>query len=276
MSRKVDYPVSDIGAEAPFTPARLKVLVADDNEINRYLVSHLLREKGHDVVLVVDGLEAVQAAAAEEFDLVLMDLQMPEMDGIEATAEIRKLEKVSRQPRIFALTANVMTVGRDRCLELGFDAYVSKPIRPKQLFEAIETVLTDRREQTPFNDSSESLVCQSDDQLDRDTLVASVNGNGVLLSKIVQLFLKHYPKVLVDLRHAIETNDAVSLARIAHSLKGGSGTLLTASALNTIVKLEELAKTGLTSISEPVLAHLEELLNQNAELLTELVSSMKK
>src|SRR5262245_19229822 len=151
MSRKVDYPVSDPGAEAPFTTPRLKVLVADDNEINRYLVSHLLRGEGHTVVLVVDGVEAVQAAAAEEFDLVFMDLQMPEMDGIEATVAIRGLETFSTQPRIVALTANATTVNTDRCLELGFDAYLSKPIRPKLLFEAIENVLTDVRQQTPFN-----------------------------------------------------------------------------------------------------------------------------
>jgi len=278
MSREVDYPdgsLSRLDAEASFTKPRLRILVADDNEINRYLVSHLLREKGHDVVLVVDGREAVQAAAADEFDLVLMDLQMPEMDGIEATAAIRELKNVSTPPRIVAVTANVMMVDGKRCFERGFNACLSKPIRPRELFATIERVMADRRDQSPVEDSLQNLFGQSENQLDREVLLASVNGNLVLLSKIVQLFLRHYPKALMELRRAIESDDAAALARTAHSLKGGSGTLLTAPAIKSLAKLEEMAKAGLTQMAEPVLTQLEGLLNQNAEMLSEFSSTNK-
>ena len=130
-------------AVQPTRAARqLRVIVAEDNPVNQKLAAHLLRRRGHDPVLVGNGREAVEAIAAEAFDLVLMDLQMPEMDGFEATAAIRKRDADlgTRMP-IVALTAHAMQGDRQRCLDADMDGYVSKPIDPVVLFEVIDQVI---------------------------------------------------------------------------------------------------------------------------------------
>jgi CheY-like chemotaxis protein len=137
----------DLQPAAPaVTPMRaaqkLRVLVAEDNAVNRKLAEHLLTRRGHDAVLVHNGREAVEALASTAFDLVLMDLQMPEMDGFEATAAIRAAERNGslRMP-IIALTAHAMEGDRQRCLDADMDGYVSKPIKAVELFEVIDRVI---------------------------------------------------------------------------------------------------------------------------------------
>jgi signal transduction histidine kinase/CheY-like chemotaxis protein len=119
----------------------LRILVAEDNAVNRKLVTALLGKRGHTVVSVVNGREAIAAVTESEFDIVLMDVQMPEMDGLEATAAIRKLEAVtgSHVP-IIALTAHAMKGDREICVAAGMDEYLSKPLNPKQLFALIESL----------------------------------------------------------------------------------------------------------------------------------------
>ena len=136
---------------APLAPAvtpmraarRLRVLVAEDNPVNQKLAQHLLERRGHTPILVTNGREAVDALRAGEFDLVLMDLQMPEMDGFEATASIRTRERQGSAPRvpIVALTAHAMQGDRQRCMDADMDGYVAKPIKPVELFEVIDRVM---------------------------------------------------------------------------------------------------------------------------------------
>jgi len=119
----------------------LRILVAEDNAVNRQLVTALLGKRGHTVVTVVNGREAVAAVTKGEFDIVLMDVQMPEMDGLEATAAIRKLELVTGEHvPIIALTAHAMKGDREICVAAGMDEYLSKPLNPKQLFALIESL----------------------------------------------------------------------------------------------------------------------------------------
>jgi CheY-like chemotaxis protein len=122
---------------------RLRVLVAEDNPVNQKLAQHLLERRGHTPILVTNGREAVDALRADEFDLVLMDLQMPEMDGFEATAWIRTREREAGAPRvpIVALTAHAMQGDRQRCMDADMDGYVAKPIKPVELFEVIDRVM---------------------------------------------------------------------------------------------------------------------------------------
>jgi len=122
---------------------RLRVLVAEDNPVNQKLAQHLLERRGHTPILVANGHDAVELAGRDRFDLVLMDLQMPEMDGFEATAAIRTRERETRQPRvpIIALTAHAMQGDRRRCLDADMDGYVAKPIKPVELFEVIDRVM---------------------------------------------------------------------------------------------------------------------------------------
>ena len=122
---------------------RLRVLVAEDNPVNQKLAQLLLERRGHTPILVTNGRDAVERLRADDFDLVLMDLQMPEMDGFEATAAIRARERDARVPRvpIVALTAHAMQGDRQRCMDADMDGYVAKPINPVELFEVIDRVM---------------------------------------------------------------------------------------------------------------------------------------
>ena len=120
----------------------LRVLIAEDNAINQKLASRLLENQGHSVVVAADGAQALQALAHESFDLILMDAQMPVMDGFEATAAIRRLEENTRTHiPIIAMTAHAMVGDRQRCLKAGMDGYIPKPVHAQELFETIDTVL---------------------------------------------------------------------------------------------------------------------------------------
>jgi two-component system sensor histidine kinase/response regulator len=126
-------------------PLSLRVLLAEDNAVNQKLMLRLLEKRGCSVTLVCDGVRAVEAFQLQSFDLALMDVQMPEMGGFEATAAIRELESVTgRRMPIIALTAHAMQGDRERCLKAGMDDYLSKPIHPKALFEAIYRAISPR------------------------------------------------------------------------------------------------------------------------------------
>jgi CheY-like chemotaxis protein len=120
----------------------LRILLAEDNVVNQKLASRLLEKQGHTVSVAADGAQTLSAWKKESFDLILMDAQMPVMDGFEATAAIRKLEEHTRSHiPIIAMTAHALVGDRNRCLEAGMDGYIPKPIRPHELYETIETVL---------------------------------------------------------------------------------------------------------------------------------------
>jgi CheY-like chemotaxis protein len=126
---------------------RLKVLLAEDNRVNQLLVVRLLQARGHKVVVVGDGQAALDAIEKESFDLILMDIQMPEMDGLEATRILREREQRGlRSAPIIAMTAHAMKGDRDKCIEAGMTGYISKPIQPDQLFELMEEVMAQAAE----------------------------------------------------------------------------------------------------------------------------------
>jgi CheY-like chemotaxis protein len=120
---------------------RLRILLAEDNAINQRLALRLLEKCGHQVAVTTNGREALAALDHGEFDVVLMDIQMPDMDGFEATAAIRSKERaIGKHLPIIAMTAHAMTGDRERCIGAGMDGYIAKPIRPQELFQAISTL----------------------------------------------------------------------------------------------------------------------------------------
>jgi CheY-like chemotaxis protein len=122
-------------------PRSLRILVAEDNPVNRTLVTAILTKRGHTVVAAINGLEAVAAAARDAFDVILMDVQMPEMDGLDATAAIRKSEEgTALHVIIIALTAHAMKGDREICIAAGMDEYLTKPINAKELFALLESL----------------------------------------------------------------------------------------------------------------------------------------
>jgi len=124
----------------------LRVLVAEDNAVNRLVAQRLLQKKGHTIAVAHNGREALERIRAEHFDIVLMDIQMPDLDGYAATAEIRKLEAGNgKHVPIIGVTAHAMEGDRERCLAAGMDGYVAKPIIPKQLYAEIERLTASQR-----------------------------------------------------------------------------------------------------------------------------------
>ena len=142
-ARLVDIPVPTTGDSVRERRRGLRILVAEDNRVNQILIVRLLEKQGHTTVLASNGLEALAALDKQAFDVVLMDVQMPEMDGFEAATIIRQRENDAgaHQP-IIAITAHAMKGDRERCLAAGMDSYVSKPVRPEELFEAIDALVT--------------------------------------------------------------------------------------------------------------------------------------
>jgi two-component system CheB/CheR fusion protein len=135
-------PVKRLGRANAVTTGPLSILLAEDNAVNRLLMVRLLEGRGYQVTIAMDGRQALDEAARNEFDAILMDVQMPEMDGLEATRILR--QRGLRTP-IIAMTAHAMQGDREKCLDAGMDAYVSKPIQPQKVFEVIdEAVLAGR------------------------------------------------------------------------------------------------------------------------------------
>ncbi len=207
----------------------MRVLVAEDNVVNQRVASGLLRKRGHDVTVVGDGQAAVTAIAEGSFDVVLMDVQMPVMDGFEATAEIRAREKTSGgHLRIIAMTAHAMAGDRDRCLRAGMDGYVSKPLDPRLLCAVVEQEVV-----------APSILPPA---FERDAALERLGGDSQLLSEVIQLFLVDCPLRLAAIKTAVEARNADALCREAHGLKGAAGNLSAVSLFETAEILEQLGR----------------------------------
>jgi len=220
------------------TRRRLHVLLAEDNTINRTLVVRLLSKRGHSVVVALNGKQAVSAHERQAFDLVLMDIQMPEMDGFEATAAIRQKEKaMGKHIPIIALTAHAMKGDRERCLAGGMDGYVSKPVQAEELIQAVEGL----------DDNSHAARKTSDltsEVIDREEALARVDGDEGLLADLAKLFCEESPKLLSAVRDAVAKGDTAALKRAAHSLKGSMSTFAARDATEAALRLEEFASEG--------------------------------
>jgi signal transduction histidine kinase/CheY-like chemotaxis protein len=209
----------------------LRVLVAEDNVVNQRVASGLLRKRGHEAIVVADGRAALAAIAAATFDVVLMDVQMPEMDGFEATTEIRAQEAVTGgHLRVIAMTAHAMAGDRVRCLRAGMDGYVSKPLDPRLLYAVVE-----QEELTP---SSEAVA----PAFERAAALERMGGDRALLSEVIQLFLEDCPSRVAAIRVAIDVRDADTLCSEAHALKGAASNLSAISLFETAEILEQLGR----------------------------------
>jgi PAS domain S-box-containing protein len=233
---------------------RLHILLAEDNEINQILAVHLLKKPGHTVATAINGKEAIAALDREHFDLVLMDIQMPEMNGFEATALIREKEKgTSSRIPIIALTAHAMKGDRERCMAAGMDGYVSKPIRPEDLFSAIEVAI----EAASGTVRAAVEVTPKRVECDYLALLAQVDGDRGLLRDIVSLFIEDYPRVLSEVRDAIARTDGQKLEREAHRLRGSIGNFHAKPAVQSALRLEKMGRSGDMVGAVDALAELE-------------------
>jgi signal transduction histidine kinase/CheY-like chemotaxis protein len=244
----------------------LRILLAEDNLVNQKLAVHLLEGRGHTVVLAESGKEAVAAWEKLGPDLVLMDVQMPEMDGFEATARIRRAEREGgRRTPIIALTAHAMKGDRERCLEAGMDGYVTKPLRAAELFDAISRVVPPGPAPVPAPTAGRSLPAGAIDWADA---LERAGGDPELLRELVRLFLTEHPRWLAGLREALAAGSAATLRDAAHSLKGALGTLAAQAAFDAALRVEALGRQGSLLGAEETCALLEQELERLRPALT--------
>ncbi len=226
----------------------LRVLVAEDNQVNRDVLMFMLQGMGCDPVPVEDGAQAIERLRREDFDVVLMDIQMPEVDGLRATRLIRAREKASgRHTPIIAVTANAMQGERERCLGAGMDGYLTKPVRPDELAEALRrhAALAPRPAATA---GAPSWM----DGLARMGLEPEA------IRRLARTFLDTVPPRLETLRESARAGDAARLAQTAHSLKGTLGVFGLREAAEALAKVEEDVRRG-RACDQPTLARVEEL-----------------
>jgi PAS domain S-box-containing protein len=228
---------------------KLRVLLAEDNDVNCRLATKLLEKEGHSIVAAMNGREALEAIEREKFDLVLMDGQMPEMDGLEAIRRIRAQEKKSgAHLPIISVTARAMRGDREACLTAGADAYVSKPLRASELFDAIERCCPNaagaQHAQTPAS------------TVDEDKLLERCQGDRDLLVEIIGLFEGETDGLLRQVVEAIESRDASTIAKTAHTLKGSIGNFTDAEPYKAAKRLEQDALQNNFSAAEADFARL--------------------
>jgi two-component system sensor histidine kinase/response regulator len=256
-------------AAMPATPAvvalpspavrSMRVLLAEDNLVNQKILVKVLEKQGFSVVLAGNGIEAVAASERESFDLALMDVQMPEMDGFEATAEIRRREQETgrRHLPIVALTAHALKGDREVCLAAGMDAYMAKPIRALELLALIDELAA----------SSPAPVEQA---FDRQALLARIAGDRALLTELVDLFRAESSRMLSEVRRSLEAKDAKGLERAARALGGSVSNFSAYAAIKAAGELEVRGREDSLAGSAPLLTGLEQEIARLERGLAEL------
>jgi CheY-like chemotaxis protein len=255
-------------ALAPRRPLRL--LVAEDNPVNRELITAVLRNLGHSVEVVANGRQTLAALDRGTFDAVLMDVQMPGLDGIETTREIRRRE--SEHPSvpvgngrhhlpIIALTAHAMKGDREQCVAAGMDDYLAKPVRRPDLLAALDRLEPGAGAADPV------AAAPAVSPFHPEGLLAELNGDQAAMRRLIALFLESTPPLLDQMRAALDSGDRGSLGSAAHILKGSLMQFSEEPARALATELERVASSGEWLPARALVAELEtEIARFSAEL----------
>jgi two-component system, sensor histidine kinase and response regulator len=262
-SGRMKAPSSHPGQRRKRSP--LNVLLAEDTALNQMLAVRLLEKEGHTVFVVGNGKEAVEAVVRASYDLVIMDVQMPEMDGLEAIAVIRAHEQeAGGHLPVLAMTAFTMKGDREKFLASGFDGYVSKPIDVRALRATIDALLPDtpasRLTVPPPDDPSDEPAPRSRsgrDAFDRAAALDRVGGDEDLLKELIAVFLEDYPGWLAELGASVAAADPPRVRRAAHTLKGAVDSVGGSSAYEAAFRLERMGAEGRLGGAAEAIAALE-------------------
>lgn len=227
-----------------------RILLAEDNSINQRVVMQMLTKRGHSVELAQNGLEALERLQAESFDVVLMDVQMPQMGGVEATQLIRDQEaKTGVHLPIIALTAHAMKGDREQFMNVGMDDYVSKPIDAELLFEKITKLIRKHTNNSGHDSHSESRREEMDDHkapvFDYAAALARLGGDEEFFWELAEMFQEQAPQWMKAIKTAIEEKDCQTLHKSAHTLKGAVSNFAAPRVVEAAQELESLGKQEL-------------------------------
>jgi signal transduction histidine kinase/DNA-binding response OmpR family regulator/HPt (histidine-containing phosphotransfer) domain-containing protein len=238
----------------------LRILLTEDNAVNQKLALRLLEKMGYGADVAGNGLEAIESVQRQTYDVILMDVQMPEMDGLEATRQIIKRWGEER-PRIVAMTADAMQGDRERCLEAGMDEYLTKPIRTAELVGALQRASTAQRgESAASPDGSSEDGGSIEPIVDPDVLtrlVQSMGGDPEFVAELLDEFTADTPKMLADARSGLASGDAEIVRRATHTLKSNASTFGAAALASLCAEFEKSAKEGILDGGSQLLARIE-------------------
>jgi len=232
----------------------LQILLAEDNVVNQKVALHLLQQMGYQADVASNGWEVLEALHRQSYDVVLMDVQMPQMDGLAATRRICQEWPHTARPRIIAMTANAMQGDREECLNAGMDDYVSKPIRVEELILALSKCQpkagSRELDYSPLPDTIDAKLLQSF----RDMLG---NNTEIILGEMIDCYLEDAPKLLQVIATSIAQGDAIALRQAAHTLKSSSATLGATTLSLLCQELEAISRTGNTNMGSDKVPQME-------------------
>jgi two-component system, sensor histidine kinase and response regulator len=264
--------VSTLSSDPPSAGVGARVLVVEDNPVNQKVAAKMLIRFGCQVSIAAGGREAVEMVSTFQYDLILMDCQMPEMDGYETTAHIRKKENGNGHIPIVAMTAHAMKGDRERCLQAGMDDYITKPLRTKALHSALEHWVTPR----PNGDGARSVFEEEESReagvsefLARLREIAGDEDES-FVNEMVLIFIDQASAIIPTLRGAVEVDDNENVRKLAHQLKGISSNVGSTGIAKTCQDLEHLAG----SAGSDALIKLVRLLESEFELVKEALENL--
>jgi two-component system, sensor histidine kinase and response regulator len=254
-----------------------RILLVEDNPINQKLAVTILRKAGYSVDVAENGIQAVETLKVKSYPLVLMDVQMPEMDGLEATKHIRDQESGKRHTPIIAMTAHAMKGDKERCLAAGMDDYLSKPLEIEELFSTIERWISSEIpsvENLPSEVKPEGIGSISTEPINLEKAMPRFDYDKAFFNEMLGEFVEHLEERIELLRKALSSQNADELARLAHNLKGASANFNAENLNASALELETRSKDGDLSGAEELIARIEAELPRLRDFLTkQLLSS---
>ena len=247
----------------------LHILVAEDNAVNQKLAMALLEKAGHRVALAVNGAEVMTMWREQDFDLILMDVQMPEVDGFEATRQIRLQEQTTgRHVSIVATTAHAMTGDRERCLLAGMDEYLAKPIHRQELLAVLARLGANRVLGLPGRRSEKNTRdIAANEVLNKAELLSRLDGDAQLMQELIEIFLADSHSLLEQVSDAVTSRDPVALERAAHKLSGTVSIFGSRPVMEVALTLETMGRNRNLPHAGEMLAQLKDQMEALKEAL---------